>query len=181
MGKDRIPHVGRPFPTEITENDLNAVLRTGGNVRGMSVGWPLTIKNTQHGGIRIGFDLDGLLAQIRQMAIAPIWPVAVRDIRSNEDHFVWVQNCKRNDTNPWDGILAPTGKAYRVSIWGHGKARDFRPLLTRENTFTRETAIVTGFVAIGQNWVSQYLRFDLIQPRDQLQFTDCVAAFVGDR
>lgn len=107
-----------------------------------------------------------------------IWQVVVRDIRDDNDHFIMVQDVGRDDADPWTGGMKPIGVAYKISIWAHGKARDFRALLTRETTLTRATSIVSAVRSLGQPWVVQYLRFDLIQPRARIRYTDCVSAFV---
>jgi len=171
------PHVGRPFAAEISENALNDALVTIGNVKTISVGWPLTIQNTQAGGIRIGIDIDALLQ--RAGTIETLWPVCVRDVRAGTDDFVTVQDVDRTETDPWDGLMRPVGESYKVSIFGHGVARDFLPLVTRETTFTKATPIVWCMYMLGQAWLVQYLRFDLIQPRDRVRRSDCVSAIVG--
>lgn len=117
--------------------------------------------------------------QKRKVTPSAIWPVVVRGIRNDNDHFVKVQDVARNSATPWKGIMAPTGSAYDISIWGHGKARDFRALMTGESEFTVNTPIITAVNAIGQPWVMQYLRFDLIQPRDTIRNSDCISAFSG--
>jgi len=117
--------------------------------------------------------------RVRQTSTAPlIWPVIVRDVRDDEDHFITVQDVERTSGEVWDGLMQPKGSAYKASVWAHGKARDYRALITRQETLTRETPIIPAVMALGQPWVMQYLRFDLIQPRDRMRYTDCVAAFV---
>lgn len=180
MAKGRIPHVGRPFTNEVTANQLNTAFQTTGNVQAMRTDWPLLIEQTPEGGIRLWID-PAFLRRAVGPPRDPVWPVVVRDVRDDDDTFVMVQDVERNDSDPWDGIMAPVGKAYRISIWAHGKARDFRALVTREETLTRATPIVSGIQAIGQPWVAQYLRFDLLEPRDRLAFSDCVTAIAGGR
>lgn len=179
MGKERTPHVGRPFGTEVTEHQVNDLFQTTGNVRAMDVKWPLLIESTQAGGIRLSIDPEVFEAD--QPQVETIWPVVVRDVRDDNDHFIWVQDVVRDDADPWVGGMKPSGEAYEISIWAHGKARDFRALITRETIFTRATPIVSAILAIGQPWVLQYLRFDLIQPRDQIAYTDCTTGFTEGR
>lgn len=143
----------------------------------------LTFNPSQFTEIDVGSGRSVSLAeQVTQQRVAQaIWPVVVRGIRDDNDHFVKVQDVVRNNATPWVGVMAPTGSAYDIAIWGHGKARDFRALLTREETFTQDTPVIVAVRAIDQPWVMQYLRFDLIQPRDRIRHSDCISAFSGGR
>ncbi len=107
--------------------------------------------------------------------------VVVRDIRDDGDHHVKVQKVRLTPGDVWDGLMRPMNEAaFDVPIFPHYKARDFRPFVTRQGTFTRETPILYLIHALGSPWLVQDLRFDLIQPRDQLRLSDCITAFVED-
>lgn len=179
MARQRRPHIGRPFNRPPTEAEMNDLFIAGDNAMSIRVTPPLLSESLPQGGIRIWLDPSAIPSEVTFQE--SIWPVVVREVRDDADHFLTVQDVERSETDPWDGLMQPVGEAYEMSIWGHGIARDFKALITRETSFTRSTPIITAVYALGQPWAMQYLRFDLIQPRERIRYTDCVSAFTEGR
>lgn len=108
-------------------------------------------------------------------------PVVVRGIRADGDRHVTVQNVTETATDPWDGLMRPIGEAYKIALACHQPARDFRAYITRQTTLTAETPILYVVAVGGTPRLIQYLRFDLVQPRDRIRHSDCISAFSGGR
>lgn len=108
-------------------------------------------------------------------------PVVVRGIRVDGDDHVTVQNVTETATDPWDGLMRPIGEAYKIALACHQPARDFRAYITRQTTLTAETPILYVVAVGGTPRLIQYLRFDLVQPRDRIRHSDCISAFSGGR
>jgi hypothetical protein len=56
MTRANLPHFGRPFDTELSENEVRAMIQAQGNFQSIQVEWPLLIQNTGTGGMRLRID-----------------------------------------------------------------------------------------------------------------------------
>lgn len=56
MTRAGIPHFGRPFSTELSENQVRSLLQAQGNFQSVTAEWPLLVQNTGTGGLRLRID-----------------------------------------------------------------------------------------------------------------------------
>ena len=122
---------------------------------------------------------------IEQPSAATSWTV-VREVVNDGDNFVRVQSV---DVMLTGGVLtfAASGPLQDMMVQPHLIARDYRPFVTDDGfdpqgnpmpLTQRSTNILPALRVSGVWWILQHLRFDLITPRPDLDYTDCVGALL---